>query len=63
MSRHVFQVTVLVDVDEEFSDSQFKSIQKVLDDSVEWMLKEIDVCSDAVQDCLNSDLIEMKVQR
>ena len=63
MIRHVFQVTILVDADEEFSDVQFKEIQKVLDGSVDWMLKEIDTCSDGVQECLNSELHGMEVQR
>ena len=63
MIRHVFQVTILVDADEEFSDVQFKEIQKVLDGSVDWMLKEIDTCSDGVQECLNVELHGMEVQR
>ena len=63
MIRHVFQVTILVDADEEFSDVQFKEIQKVLNGSVDWMLKEIDTCSDGVQECLNVELHGMEVQR
>lgn len=61
MIRHIFQVTIFVDSDEEFSDIQFKNIQKVLDDSVNWMLKEIDTCSDSVQECLDTDLLGMGI--
>lgn len=63
MNRHVFQVTILVDVDEEFSDLQVKKIQKVLNESVSWMLDEIDTCSDGVQECLDGELLGMEVMK
>ena len=61
--KHIFQVTVLVDADEEFSYLQYQEIQKVLDAGVDWMLKEIDTYSDGVQECLNGDLLGMEVSK